>query len=1250
MKEKKNWLQANGELTLKLILGAVFLLGLVYVLQMEEIRLYEQSDALANFQIQGIPLGKRLKIDGPFAAAFLLLMVFFIWRVAIPYARARLGGSKHAQVMRPMRYFMAGLMALLFGLFFYSYFNYRIERRPFQTLQTQDRIAAMAFNHDGSRLATSDSNGNAYVMDNDGRHKQTIPPAYPQNLQAVAYSPFGDMLAVGDSDGNILLWNAEGTSFKRQLLGGHGAVSQLAMGLWPEADAGGASINKIVLVAGFMSGDVAVWKIKRDGSDAALVLNQARAHALPVTALTLDSSSRFLATGGADYQIRLFDLARQRLVYDFEGQPYSIAALEFMPLNGNRVRLSAVSEHGKVDAWVFEPAKTDWNKNILSETPHYLARVDGRPDVMNLTAASFSPAAQIYATAEGADVTAASNAAVQGRVFLRDYPIGCRYDLLELPSRVTRVLFDPSGDYLVTGEASGQVRIFQLARVNQTEYDARNNIACPGIAASPRLKYKVQAQPQALDINAATSDIVNDIQALAWNRNSARPMVAAVDSKRVVHICVAFDFQQPAECHPLRGARDDIIQLGFMPTQAAQTARANNPADSDAGAQAEELITLSREGAARKWVLSGKSAFLQRELIWNDAAISAVAINPKLPLVALGNADGTLRLWNTNKSEYADTRQHSDEISALAFSADGKQMASGDAQGNVYLWRFDPDKPKAWLAWVFRPDAAARAENAHPLRITALSFAPNGAYLVSAGVIFENPRANAKPQPTVRVWQAQPDYKLIREFQMSGIQFTNLLIARDNRHFVGAGDDENLYLFDVQDAARAPKPIESLSRNIMAVALNAEHQIVTAAPDGSLIQEYLSVDMDELTQPGLRSQLEEWIMRAPTSRLLFALFIPALFFAGLFWFRFYGTNKEIASFHFAAQPDVDKRLAQQYVANVREGKSLLTVAVRDNKIEKVGASASPKQGGPGVLTVDEGYAAVLERGGRISRVVGAGVFFLEQGEIVTMPVALYARSLTINVKNVLTRDQMRFEKITVVARHRAQGARALAADGTKPSDSKTKRFEFDEEIIRYKIWTPEHSDYTKTIETYVTSQVRDLAGEEYFEDLYTGGVGARKTLIRTLRERVINKMRAQGIEIESLSITEIELEERMVKALQDRKHAELDRQVKIARAQTRRDAIIIQQDAKTALRDALLRQIADPLRDKNRGVILDSEIAVRYIEAIERLSLNFIQDDLWNLKKDEAIEGTVVARALPNSAQTEASPGTPPQADAFDSP
>lgn len=1221
-----SFLKRNGDTILKVVLVFVGFLGLLYVLQMDEIKLYEYP-AIGNFTLQGLPLGKRLKIDGPFAVGFILLLLFFMWQIVLPHLNARLKNTQRPNVMRARRFLIAGCLALFFGLFVYSYLNFRMEREPRQTLEAKDHVVAMAFNQDGSRLAAGDANGNAYVY--DGKYKVEIEPTYPQNLQSVAYSPFGDMLAVGDTDGNILLWNAEGTTFKRQLLGGHGAVSQLAMGTWAEKDAQGQIVNKIMLVAGFASGDLAVWKINRDGTGEIQVLNQNRVHALPVTALALDPSSRFLVTGGADYQIRLFDLARQRLIYDFEGQPYSIKALEFMPLSQNQVRLSAVSEHGKVDSWVFEPALVDHNSRITSEIPHYLSKVDSRPDLMQLTAAAFSPAAQIYATAEGPDPFTKTNASANGRIFLRDYPYGCRYDLLELPDRITRMAFDPLGQYLVTGEATGAVRIWPLARVAQTEYDTKNNIACPAVSPAPRLKYKIQARQQDFTVNAASMDATNDIQALAWNRNSERPMVAAVDSKKVVHICTAFDFQEPADCHLLRGARDDISHLAFVPTKppvVAAGAQIIDASDPDENAHTDELITVSREGVVRKWIRYGSGSSLQRELVWKNSAINAMAVNPIQPLVALGNADGTLRLWNTNTSAYADTFQHTNEISALTFSADGKQMASGDSKGNVYLWDLDPGKPKAWISWVFRPGFPSQIENAHPLRVTALAFSPNGKYLVTAGLISENTKTNAKPQQTVRVWKTDSDHQPVREFQVPGIEFTRFVVGPDNRYFVGAGDDENLYLFDIGDPNTSPKPIESLSRNIMAMTMNAEHEIVTAAPDGSKIQQYLSMDMDEGTAPGLQSPVEEWLMRSPVARVLVAMFIPAAFFAGLLWFVYKGSNKTIADFHFATDKDVKPHQARQYVADVREGKPLLTVAVRGNKIDVSGDIRLSKRGGPGVLTVDEGYAAVLERGGRISRIVGSGTFFLEQEEIVAMPVALYARNLTINIKEVLTRDQMLFKKITVVVRHKVQGARDLSASGTKPIDPTAKRFEFDADIIRYKIWSPEHADYTKTIENYVTSQVRDLAGEEYFEDLYTGGAGTRKTLIRTLRERVVNKMLTLGIEIESLSVTEIELEERMVKALQDRKHAELDRQVKIARAQTRRDAMIIQQDAKTALRDALLRQISDPLRDKNRGVILDSEIAVRYIEAIERLSLNFIQDDLWELKKDETIDGMVVAR------------------------
>jgi WD40 repeat protein len=77
-----------------------------------------------------------------------------------------------------------------------------------------------------------------------------------------------------------------------------------------------------------------------------------------------------------------------------------------------------------------------------------------------------------------------------------------------------------------------------------------------------------------------------------------------------------------------------------------------------------------------------------------DAEIIQVAFSPKMPLVAAGTSDGKLRVWDTNDPtkpsgiRFPNARGNENQpVSAVAFSPDGKWLASGGGDQQVVFWK-----------------------------------------------------------------------------------------------------------------------------------------------------------------------------------------------------------------------------------------------------------------------------------------------------------------------------------------------------------------------------------------------------------------------------------------------------------------------------------------------------------------------------------------------------------------------------------
>jgi WD40 repeat protein len=106
-----------------------------------------------------------------------------------------------------------------------------------------------------------------------------------------------------------------------------------------------------------------------------------------------------------------------------------------------------------------------------------------------------------------------------------------------------------------------------------------------------------------------------------------------------------------------------------------------------------------------------------------------LAFSPDGEVLAVGNVDGTVSLWDmkTGKAE-ASLEAGREMVSALAFSPDGSLLATASADSRVLLW--DVAKHRVRASW-----------EGHCGPVTTLVFSPDGVHVASGG-----------EDRTVRLW------------------------------------------------------------------------------------------------------------------------------------------------------------------------------------------------------------------------------------------------------------------------------------------------------------------------------------------------------------------------------------------------------------------------------------------------------------------------------------------------------------------
>ncbi len=520
-------------------------------------------------------------------------------------------------------------------------------------------------------------------------------------------------------------------------------------------------------------------------------------HTDRVRAVAASPDGGLLASGGADNAIRLWDAGTHRPVGEpLTGHADWVNTLAFSP-DGRT--LASGSEDGSVRLW--EVATGDLLVPPLNGHTGAVWRVAFSPDGQTLASAGADGAIILWAAATGQPF-APPLAAHDGTVY--------------------SVAFSPDGRWLASGGADNAARLWDAITGDPLGEHTQHTNWVRDVAFSPDGQLLL-----------STGD---DTTIVLWDLPGGR-----LSQVRTGHNGVVRSLALSPDGSRLASASDDgTIQLRDMATGQIIPPVLTGHRDavwSVAFAPDGTLVSGGADQAVIHWTVQ-RGGLFARVLTRHASAVSTIAVRPApasagaglLLAFAGGNMSGsggdtTVRLWELTATtntlagrEVAALEGHIGLVTAVAFSPNGRTLASAGADQAVWLWPLAADGAPP------NGDNVGRLLIGHTSVVRGVAFSPDGQILASCAddgsiILWDVATGEPSGEPLTHT---------------SGL--TAVTFSPDGRLLAGGSQDGHIILWDANTRQRVVPPLTGHSDEVTSLAFSPDGRaLASGSRDNTII-------------------------------------------------------------------------------------------------------------------------------------------------------------------------------------------------------------------------------------------------------------------------------------------------------------------------------------------------------------------------------------------------------------------------------